>query len=57
MSKSTKNKKTKVPKLTEAEYARYISALREGEEGALQAPMSATNVKMTSPQSPVATQK
>ncbi len=31
MSKSSKSKKAKVPKLTEAEYAAYISALK-GEE-------------------------
>ena len=32
MSKSAKNKKSKVPKLTEAEYAEYISTLRAASE-------------------------
>ncbi len=35
MSKPMSNKKMKVPKLTEAEYAAYISSLREGEEVAV----------------------
>ena len=30
MSKSSKNKKNKVPKLTEAEYTAYLSSLKEG---------------------------
>ena len=29
MSKSSKNKKNKVPKLTEAEYTAYLSSLKE----------------------------
>ena len=33
MSKGSKPKKQKVPKLTEAEYAAYLSALRELSEG------------------------
>ena len=33
MSKSSKSKKTKVPKITEEEYAAYVSALRELTEG------------------------
>lgn len=34
MSKSSKGKKNKVPKLTEAEYAQYISSLKgTGERG------------------------
>lgn len=38
MSKSSKNKKTKVPKITEEEYMAYLSALRAGPEtGAAQA--------------------
>ncbi len=32
MSKSSKCKKSKVPKLTEAEYAAYISSLKTEEE-------------------------
>jgi hypothetical protein len=32
MSKTTKNKGGKIPKLTEEEYAEYISSLRGGEE-------------------------
>ncbi len=31
MGKSSKNKKSKVPKLTEAEFAAYVAALKEGE--------------------------
>ncbi len=45
MSKSSKGKKSKVPKLTEAEYAEYITSLKMGSEEAYPAPMSATNVK------------
>ena len=44
MSKPTKNKKDKVPKITEAEYAAYLSSLRELTEGdnpALNADMGA----------------
>ena len=33
MSKGSKSKKEKVPKLTEAEYAAYLTALRELSEG------------------------
>ena len=33
MSKPTKSKKDKVPKITEAEYAAYLSSLRELTEG------------------------
>ncbi len=33
MNKSSNGKKSKVPKLTEAEYAAYISSLKSGEEG------------------------
>ncbi len=33
MSKSSKCKKSKVPKLTEAEYAAYITSLKTEEEG------------------------
>jgi hypothetical protein len=33
MNKPTKNKKDKVPKITEAEYAAYLSSLRELTEG------------------------
>ncbi len=32
MSKSSKRKKSKVPKLTEAEYAAYVSSLKSSEE-------------------------
>lgn len=32
MSKSSKGKKNKVPKLTEAEYASYISSLKSPDE-------------------------
>ncbi len=31
MSKTLKSKKDKVPKLTEEEYVKYISALKEGD--------------------------
>ncbi len=40
----SKAKKSKVPKITEAEYAAYLSALKE-DKPPLQAPMSATNEK------------
>ena len=30
MGKSSKTKKNKVPKITEEEYAKYVSALKEG---------------------------
>ncbi len=40
MNKSSNGKKSKVPKLTEAEYAAYISSLKDGEEGS-PAPQSA----------------
>ena len=33
MSKASKSKKGKVPKITEEEYAAYLSALREMTEG------------------------
>lgn len=45
MSKSSKHKKSKVPKLTEAEYAEYISSLKSEEETPLPTPMSAMNEK------------
>lgn len=32
MSKASKNKNGKVPKITEAEYAAYVSALKSAEE-------------------------
>ncbi len=48
MTKSAKHKKSKVPRLTEAEYAEYISALKSGEETPLEAPRSATNEKKQS---------
>ena len=32
MSKSSKNKKNKVPKITEEEYVKYLSLLKEGEK-------------------------
>ncbi len=43
MSKSSKHKKSKVPKLTEAEYAEYISSLKTEEEKKFETPMSAMN--------------
>lgn len=45
MSKSSKHKKSKVPKLTEAEYAAYISSLKSDAENKLVASMSAMNEK------------
>ncbi len=48
MRKSEKHKKSKVPKLTEAEYAAYISSLKSSEEEPLEAPVSATNEKKRS---------
>lgn len=38
MSKALKPKKEKVPKITEEEYARYISSLRKEEERTESAP-------------------
>ena len=35
MSKSSKNKKNKVPKITEEEYAAYVSTLKSVTAGAL----------------------
>ena len=35
MSKTTKNKKNKVPKITEEEYAAYVSSLKSITAGAL----------------------
>ena len=32
MGKLSKRKKTKIPKLTEAQYAAYVSSLKEGAE-------------------------
>ncbi len=43
MSKASKNKKTKVPKLTEAEYTAYISSLKTGGMEGFEAPMSVFN--------------
>ena len=37
MSKSSKNKKNKVPKITEEEYAAYLSALKAPQEQGAQA--------------------
>ena len=34
MGKSSKTKKTKIPKLTEAQYAAYLSSLKDGAESA-----------------------
>ncbi len=45
MSKSSKHKKSKVPKLTEAEYAEYISSLKSEVETPLPPPMSAMSEK------------
>ena len=36
MSKSSKNKKNKVPKITEEEYANYLSALKAPQEQSVQ---------------------
>ncbi len=41
MSKSTKHKKSKVPKLTEAEYTAYITSLKTNGDIPLEAPTSA----------------
>ncbi len=49
MGKSAKHKKSKVPKLTEAEYAEYISLLKSGGETPLQAPRSALNEEKQAP--------
>ncbi len=43
MSKSSKHKKAKVPRLTEAEYAEYILSLKNDGEEPSKATMSATN--------------
>ncbi len=51
MRKSMSSKKSKVPKLTEAEYTAYINSLKEGEEGNLAAPMSAANAESVPPTS------
>ena len=40
MSRSSKGKKSKIPKLTEAEYAEYISSLKSAAEP-IQAPKTA----------------
>ncbi len=45
MGKSTKCKKSKVPKLTEAEYAAYISSLKTGEDAQSVPPGRAINVE------------
>ncbi len=45
MNKSSKGKKTKVPKLTEAEYAAYISSLKSGEEAPTISPTASLNLK------------
>lgn len=52
MSKRNQSKKSKVPKLTEAEYAAYLSSLRGYAETKKEAPMSAVNVEK-SPQKTV----
>ena len=46
MGKSSKNKKNKVPKITEAEYAAYVSALKEADGVELKKPPS-TSMEMT----------
>ncbi len=43
MNKATKGNKSKVHKLTEEEYAAYISALKTDGQLPLQVPMSAMN--------------
>ncbi len=48
MHKSLKHKKDKVHKLTEEEYAEYISSLKGSAEAPLQTPMSALNEKKES---------
>ncbi len=45
MNKSLKDKKSKVPKLTEAEYAAYISSLKSGEEKPTISPTASLNLK------------
>ncbi len=45
MRKALKHKKDKVHKLTEEEYAEYVSSLKESVESPLQTPMSALNTK------------
>ncbi len=46
MSKSSKGKKNKVHKLTEEEYAAYISSLKDSVEGQLTTPTSAMSGKI-----------
>ncbi len=45
MSKRNRSKKSKVPKLTEAEYAAYLSALRGDTETQNEEPMSALTME------------
>ena len=43
MSKSSKNKKNKVPKITEEEYANYLSALKGPQQQGLQTQKTKTS--------------
>ncbi len=45
MSKSLKDKKSKVPRITEAEYAAYISSLKSGEEKPPAPPTTTVSLK------------
>ena len=40
MSKPTKNKKGKVPKITEEEYTAYLASLRESGDAGIHTPIS-----------------
>ncbi len=45
MSKSSNGKKTKIPKITEAEYAAYISSLKSGEEAPPTSPNATVSIE------------